>query len=614
MERDGQASLVRITIGWERKQGLSGQFTFGDVVVVNGTGIRLKSSFRLMGVRSGVSCVMFSRLGGLGILLALVVVGDTAAVARERPNILFIAIDDLNDWIGCLDGHPQVKTPHLDALAGRGVLFTEAHCAAPVCGPSRAAIMSGRRPWTTGVYSNNANYPRRLPDVESMPEFLVRHGYHVMGAGKLFHGDTSFPKGAFHEYAKGAPQPWPKEAILSSRQTPVYKWRVGDKVITFPRNGMPADRIWKDTHTFDWGPLDLPDDAFRDSAVVDWSRERLTKRYDKPFFLGVGIHLPHQPLYAPQRFHDMYPPASTKLPPHLKNDLDDLSGAGKDYALIPTTSGTHATVVKYNQWQSAVSSYLATVTFVDHLIGRLIKQLDGSGYADNTWVVLWSDHGWHLGEKEHWGKATGWFRATRVPLMIVPPRSAKPDGFQPGSRCHRPVNLIDLYPTVVSMAGLAPESGLEGESLLPLVGNPQADWSDHTVTTFGRGNHAVTSNRWRYIQYFDGSAELYDRSADPNEWHNLIGEPTSRDIIAEFRGRVPQEPRWKHFIRYGRFKAVVPADGESMLLFNHAVENHLEERNDESGNYPNVVQEITKWLKEHPTDKKRIVIPVAEGR
>ena len=409
------------------------------------------------------------------LLLVAVASGFNAyATAAERPNILFIAIDDLNDWIGCLDGHPQVRTPHIDALAEQGMLFTEAHCAAPVCGPSRAAIMSGRRPWTTGVYSNNANYPQRLPDVESMPEFLVRHGYHVMGSGKLFHGDTKYPKGAFHEYAKGIPQPWPKEAILSSRQKPIYEWRVDDKVITFPRNGMPADRTWKDTHTFDWGPLDLPDEKFRDSAVVSWCRSRLARSYDMPFFLGAGIHLPHQPLYAPKRFHDMYPPESTTLPPRWKDDLKDLSIAGKDYALIPTTSGSHATVLKYKQWRNAVSSYLATVTFVDHLLGGLVQELKRSQHAENTWIILWSDHGWHLGEKEHWGKATGWFRATRVPLIIVPPRSSQPEGFQPGRQCHQPVNLLDLFPTVAAISGVEPGDELEGTSLLPLLKNPDS--------------------------------------------------------------------------------------------------------------------------------------------
>ena len=194
--------------------------------------------------------------------------------------------------------------------------------------------------------------------------------------------------------------------------------------------------------------------------------------------------------------------------------------------------------------------------------------------------------------------------------MIVPPPAARPAGFRPGTRCDKAVNLIDLFPTVIAMAGLEPSNELEGASLLPLVNDPESAWTDHTVTTFGRGNHAITTKRWRFIQYFDGSAELYDRATDPHEWNNLIDDPQWRRLVSEFRERVPHEPNWRHFIRLGSFKAVIPADGSPMLLFNHAVENHLEERDDESAMYPDIVEQIATWLKTHPTDQKRIVIPV----
>ncbi|MCF7847786.1 MAG: sulfatase [Kiritimatiellales bacterium] len=544
---------------------------------------------------------MFSIIG-----MVLSVLAATHA-APAKPNVLFIAIDDLNDWVGCYGGHPQVKTPHIDGLAARGLRFSEAHCAAPVCGPSRAAIMSGLATVRNGVYSNNANYPKRLPGVQSMPEYLRENGYHTLGAGKLFHG--SHPKGAFDDYAPPGTLPFPKEAILNSNQKPVYEYRYGDKVITFPRNGMPADRIWQANHTFDWGPLDLPDNEFRDAQMITWAMERLKEPRDKPLFLGVGFNLPHQPLYAPRRFHDLYPTNSVILPPSRADDLDDLSEVGRDYALIPTTSGTHASVVKYGQWKNAVSSYLATASFVDHLIGQLIQTLEASSYADNTWIVLWSDHGWHLGEKEHWGKATGWYRSTRVPFIIVPPRSQPSADFKPGRVCERPVNLLDLYPTIVEMTGLPEKTGLDGRSLLPLLSEPDKAWAKHTITTFGRGNHAVSAGRWRYIQYFDGAAELYDRAKDPKEWTNLANHPECRERIKQMKKLVPEEPQWKHFIRYGRFKAVVPADGSKILLFNHGVQNHLEERTSEADKYPDVVAAIERWLKEHPGADKRIVIP-----
>ena len=539
-------------------------------------------------------------------LFALLVISTSAA---DRPNMLFIAIDDLNDWIGCLGGHPQVQTPVMDELASRGVLFSEAHCAAPVCGPSRAALLSGKWPTTTGVYSNNANYSKRLPNTVSMPQYLRQHGYYTIGTGKLFHSTSKVPKHSFDRYAKAFPNPWPSEALLNTHQKPSYRWEVNGKQIDFPRNGMPADRHWQTKHTFDWGPVDIPDEDFRDAAAVKWARAELKKSIREPFFLGVGFHLPHQPLYAPKRFHDLYPVKDVTLPPTDENDLDDLSQAGRDYALIPTTSGTHASVAKHQQWKNAVSSYLATVSFIDHLIGQLLQTLDESPYAENTWIVLFSDHGWHLGEKEHWGKATGWYRSTRVPLMLIPPRAHRPKGFQPGSVCTQPVNLIDLFPTINEACGLPAKKDLEGQSLLPLIKKVNADWNNHTVTTFGRGNHAITTKRWRLIQYFDGSAELYDRSTDPNEWTNLINAPERASVIESLRALVPPEPQWKHFVRYQRFKAVIPADGSPMLLFNHAVENHLEERYDESEKHPEVVAHIANWLAKNPHAGKRVIIP-----
>jgi hypothetical protein len=236
----------------------------------------------------------------------------------------------------------------------------------------------------------------------------------------------------------------------------------------------------------------------------------------------------------------------------------------------------------------------------------LTDSLRSSAYAENTWIILWSDHGWHLGEKQHWGKATGWYRSTRVPLIVVPPEGSS--GFVRDRRCDRPVNLLDLFPTIVAATGLPAKTDLEGQSLLPLVRNPQTDWATHTVTTFGRGNHAITTSRWRYLQYFDGSAELYDRQSDPFEWHNQIGNADCGEIVQRLQGLVPEEPQWKHFIRYGRFKAVVPSNGDPLWLFNHAKENHLEERFSEADDYPEVVKAIEKWLADNRPTEKRLVI------
>lgn len=534
--------------------------------------------------------------------------GQSTFNQGDRPNILFIAIDDLNDWIGCLNTHPQVKSPVMDSLAKQGVLFTEAHCAAPVCGPSRTAIMSGLRPYTTGVYSNNANYPKRLPNTQSMPEYLHRNGYYTLGAGKLFHGDDNWPKGSFDDYIKEGSGPFPGKALDTSLQNPTYTFEIDGKKFTTPLNGMPPDRSWRPSHSFDWGSVDLPDGAFKDAQSVAWIVDKLKDDYKKPFFMSMGFHLPHQPMFAPKRFHDMYPVDKVKLPPYLENDLDDLSSAGREYALIPATSGMHRTVVAFDQWHNAVSSYLATVTFVDHLLGQVMDALRRSPYADNTWIFLWSDHGWHLGEKDHWGKATGWFRATRVPMMVIPPKNMAPRGFKAGSTCDSPVNLIDLFPSVCEVAGLPIPAELDGHSLMPLVKNPKSAWGDHSITTFGRGNHAITTKRWSYIQYFDGSAELYDREKDPNEWKNLIHDKRQQDVVMKLKAYVPKEPQYKHFIRYDRFKAVIPADGSPMLLYNLGYQNNIEERASDAEDYPEVVATIQTWLDKHKPTDKRIII------
>lgn len=527
--------------------------------------------------------------------------------STDSPNILFISIDDLNDWVGFLGGHPQVKTPHMDALARRGIHFTEAHCPAPVCGPSRAAVMSGMRPWTTGIYSNDANFDKFLPEVTSIPSYFRKNGYVVSGAGKLFHGGISDRH--FNFYAPPHSHPYPKESIRSSFQKPVYKWETEGKVIEFPRNGMPADRIWKDTHTFDWGHLDIDEDRFRDAQNVAWIEKQIAGiKKGTPKFMGLGFHLPHQPLYAPKRFHDMYPLDSVELPPVISGDLDDLSRAGKDYALIATTSGLHSSVVKHGEWKHAVSSYLATVTFVDHLIGKVVQALERSELAGNTWIFLWSDHGWHLGEKQHWGKATGWNRSTRVPMMVIPPSERTDLDPSRGLACRAPVNLIDLFPTLVNIAGLKKIPYHDGKSLLPLIQNPKAPWSDHTTTTFGRGNHSISTRQWKFIHYFDGTYELYDKFADPHEWTNLAYIPAFQNVVSRLKKRLPEEPRWRYFVRYNQFKAVIPSDGSPMLLFNHAIENHLEERTSEAADFPEIVTYIQNWLDVRRPESKYLTI------
>jgi arylsulfatase A-like enzyme len=513
----------------------------------------------------------------------------------------------MNDWAGFLDTHPQVQTPHMDTLATQGVSFTNAHVPAPICGPSRTAILSGLWPTSNGIYTNAINYRKQMPHLISLPEYLRENGYYVMGVGKIFHtGESAIPEGAFDDYGfrGGSGSPFTKEELSTAAQDPFNRVVKNGKEYRLPLNGFPADRHWRSSNTFDWGPVDVPDTMFSDTEKTNWAIEKLQNKHTKPFFLAVGFDRPHQPLYNPTRFHDMYPVDSVVLPQTIPDDLSDLPRSAREYALAPNTSGLHKSVTQYGQWEAAVSSYLASISYVDDLVGKIMAALEESPYADNTLVVLWSDHGWHLGEKEHWGKATGWYRSTRIPFVIVPPGNQSPDGFEAHSESARPVNLLDLAPTIADFANVPIRKEWEGKSLLPLIADPDQEWQSWTHTTFGRGDHTITTQRWQYLHYFDGAAELYDLQRDPDEFVNLANDPGYAGVIERLRRFVPDEPQWKYFVRYRNFKAVVPADGSRMALYNMAYRNQVNEQDDVAKDYPEEVAEIQKWLDHNkPTHK-----------
>ncbi|QDT46965.1 Arylsulfatase [Symmachiella dynata] len=435
-----------------------------------------------------------------GVLLLLL--GTNSLPAAEKPNVLFIAVDDLNDWTGALGGYPGIETPNLDRLAGRGVLFTRAYCSAPACNPSRASLLTGIRPSTSGVYQNSQPWRRALPDAVTLPQQFQAAGYRVWGGGKIYHG--RFPdRPSWHEYFKRPQDPHPKKR--------------------------PANGIAKTSH-FDWGPVQVDDEEMSDAVVTSWGIDFLKQKQPQPFFLAVGLFRPHLPWYAPQKYFDQYPLDSIRLPKVLDDDLDDVPAVGKKFARLRD----HRNVTRTNNWKKAVQGYLASITFTDAQVGRLLDALDASGHAENTIIVLWSDHGWHLGEKHHWRKFALWEEATRVTMMITAPGIT-----QPGGRCQRTVSLLDIYPTLCDLCGLDQPEVLEGESLRPLLKNPAADWTRPAVTTHGRNNHAARSERWRYIRYEDGGEELYDHDADPLEWKNLAADEQYADVKAELAKSFP---------------------------------------------------------------------------
>ena len=450
----------------------------------------------------------FLGLAGAGLAsAALARTGWAAGKPANRPNVLFIAVDDLNDWIGPLGGHPDVKTPNLDRLAKRSMTFERAYCAAPVCGPSRVALLTGRQPASTGVYGNKQHVFRLsevLKDVVTLPEHFKRHGYRTAGGGKIFHGRVP----------REDPRAWDEPIKIHGNPKP-------DEI---PACGIPEIK------PIDWAGVDAEHEKFFDWDLATQCRDFLMKRREKPFFLACGVFRPHLPWYAPKRYFEMYDLDKVTLPVVKQDDLDDVPAQGKRLA----NTKTHRAILEHRKWREAVRAYLACVSYADACVGRVLDGLDRGPHRDNTIIVLWGDHGWHLAEKLHWKKCTLWEEATRTPLFVSAPGVTRA-----GSRCTRPVSLIDLYPTLIDLCGLNKKDDLDGESMMPLLKNPEAPWDRPALTTYHRKNHSLRSERYRYIVYRDGAEELYDHEKDPHEWENLANKPRYFEVKAAMRKHLP---------------------------------------------------------------------------
>ena len=461
----------------------------------------------------------------VSVLMSLCVTVSSNAEKMSKPNILFLAVDDMKDWVNCLGGYEgTVHTPHIDRLAQRGMLFTNAHCASPKCAPSRAAIMTGLRPSTTGLYDNGHWWLPNLPNVVTLPAHFRAHQYRVVGAGKIFH----------HTAGNNPPNQWDDFFRLTFRNDPWfrgatlnYPWsRHGPYPPEFPYSGVTGLG-----HENDWGALGIPEAEYDDTLSADYAIEFLNNSHDTPFFLACGLFRPHLPWYVPQRYFDLYDLDQIVLPKVQANDLDDLPAEGLAFARA-RRSDLEA-IQKAGQWKQAVRAYLASITYADHQVGRVLDALDRSAHAKNTIVVLWSDHGWHLGEKQHWHKTTLWEEATRVPLIIDAP------GYASGV-CKRPVSLLDLYPTLSDLAGLKAIASHDGVTLTPLLRDPKAAWGRAAVIEFKAHNAAVRSERYRYIRYKDGGEELYDHQNDPQEWNNLAASESHGAIKKELAGWITE--------------------------------------------------------------------------
>ncbi|MDZ7724186.1 MAG: sulfatase [candidate division KSB1 bacterium] len=457
------------------------------------------------------------------------VLGTTACtvVPKKKKNVLFIAIDDLNDWIGCMRGHPNALTPNIDRLAARGTVFSNAHCQAPICGPSRASMMTGLLPSTTGIYGQIDDNDIRESHATTrecifLPDYFKQNGYKTMGIGKLFHHYA--PDGLFDVSGGRARGFGPKPEKH-------MKWE-GKSGIN--HGGTSTD----------WGPFPERDEEMPDYESAQWAKARLAAQHDQPFFLAVGFLRPHVPWHVPKKWFDLHPADQLELPPYLPTDMDDIPGIGKRIAALPMMPTTKW-AIQNDEWKNIVQAYLACISFVDHYVGEILDALESSSYADNTTIVLWSDHGYHIGEKNRFGKHSLWEEATRAPLIISDP------DFQTPQTCNKPAGMIDIYPTLLDLCGLPKYLQNQGHSLKPLLANPNAAWPHAVVTTYGRNNHSLRGEHFRYIRYEDGSEELYDHRSDENEWENLADKPGYETVKSIFRKKLPRvNETWSPKSRY----------------------------------------------------------------
>lgn len=445
-------------------------------------------------------------------MLATMLVGLAAvtAIAEKQPNILFIAIDDMNDWTGFLGGHPQAQTPNMDELAKRGVNFSNAHCSAPGCSPSRNALLYGAEPFNSGLYAfydQEGFSDKVLEGYTSLPEFFKSNGYTTYGSGKIHHRREPTPAEWTEFYEKEKTNPLKFDDVEGYQQGKSGKMRFSPTL----------------------NPLEDHTDYKNASFGVDV----LGREHNQPFFLAVGIVRPHLPFTCPKQFFDLYP--KEVEPPRIKvDDHSDIPAVGKSMAKV----GDDNRFKKDEAWNKVRRAYLACISWADFNVGRLIDALEASPYADNTVVVLWSDHGYGMGEKKHFRKFALWEETTRVPFIIWDAREKKAIA---GREVKDGVSLINVYRTLAEISGLDVPDNVDGFSLVPQLKDSNAAVEGQAICSWGRGNYTVRTRDWRYTRYYDGGEELYDHTKDPDEWTNLANNPEYADMKRKLAAKLPQQ-------------------------------------------------------------------------
>jgi arylsulfatase A-like enzyme len=470
--------------------------------------------------------------------------------AAAPPNVLFIAVDDLRPFLGCY-GDANAHTPHIDALAARGVTFTNAMCTAPACGPSRAALLSGLLPTQTGVYGFQDWAGREsFESIVTMPEYFRQHGYRTFGSGKIHHNSLRVASYTQQAVDINRAEAEPDVAVMVPRAD--REWDVNN-IAAVRESRYHHDPCMADG--FDWsggsgegppnsvklvsGPSDDPVMDCYDGVTAQFGVDVLRQQHDEPFFLATGFVRPHLPFIAPRQYFEHYPLGDLQLHPVKYDDLADSPWAARRNARVRDDINIRTADPEHGR-RRVIQSYYACVSFLDDMVGKVLDELARSPYADNTVVIFWSDHGWHLGEKRSWRKFSLWEESARTPMIIADPRRLQTAGQQ----CARPVGLIDVYPSLTDLCGLPTPEHLDGVPLTGLVDAPEADspaLRTPELTVHGRSNYSLRDERWRYTRYFDGSEELYDHQADHYEWENLASDEGYRDLLDHFRALLPAD-------------------------------------------------------------------------
>lgn len=439
-----------------------------------------------------------------------------------RPNVLFIVADDLRLL-------PQAKTPNMDRLAKMGMRLTNAHCNYALCNASRTSLLTGMLPSSSGIFGNEQDWRRSIQTAgkPTLPEHFKAGGYLTAAAGKIFHANHGGPEGrlaGWHGGRRGfeLDSAWDLRFPRAGVQIPDLPVHTGQNF-----NHL---NIWH----WDWGAIPVEDDQTDDGQCVRFAADFLAKKQRKPFFFALGLYRPHSPWYVPQKYFDLFPLENVTLPEVKENDLDDVPEAAKSH--INDTS-MHQTILKAGKWKEAVQAYLANVAFCDAMLGRVLDAVLNGPNAKNTLIILTSDHGWYLGEKQSWHKGGLWEEATHVPLYIVAPGVTRPE-----TSSNQPAALIDLYPTLCDLAGLPAPGHLDGTSLKPLLTDPTTICEKPAITASGsdlKPAYAARDARWRYIRHADGSEELYNHDVDPHEWTNLAAAPEHAAVKARLATHFP---------------------------------------------------------------------------